>query len=66
MGRTINRENIEGFLQYLSSCIESIEVRNKKCILGYMPSATALYTQTIIDFHRRQVKARHLIFHTPL
>lgn len=51
MGRTINRENIEGFLQYLSSCIESIEVRNKKCILGYMPSATALYTQTIIDFY---------------
>jgi hypothetical protein len=51
MARSINRENFGEFLQYLSSCIESIEVRNKKCILGYMPSATALYTQKIIDFY---------------
>jgi len=51
MARSINRENFEEFLQYLSSCIESIEVRNKKCILGYIPSATALYTQKIIDFY---------------
>jgi hypothetical protein len=51
MARSINRENFGEFLQYLSSCIESIEVRNKKCILGYIPSVAALYTQKIIDFY---------------
>lgn len=49
--RSINRENFGEFLYYLSSCIESIEVRNKKCILGYIPSAAALYTQKIVDFY---------------
>lgn len=51
MARSINRENFGEFLQYLSFCIESIEVRNKKCILGYIPSAAALYTQKIVDFY---------------
>ncbi|MDI6720696.1 MAG: hypothetical protein QMD46_13920 [Methanomicrobiales archaeon] len=51
MARSINRENFGEFLQYISSCIESIEVRNKKCILGYIPSAAALYTQKIVDFY---------------
>ena len=51
MARSINKENFGEFLHYLASCIESIEVRNKKCILGYIPSVAALYTQKIIDFY---------------
>jgi hypothetical protein len=51
MARSINRENFGDFIQYLSFCIESIEVRNKKCILGYIPSVAALFTQKIVDFY---------------
>ena len=51
MARVINRDNFEEFLQYLSSCIESIEIRNKKHILGYMPTVAALYTRKIVDFY---------------
>ena len=51
MARSINRGNFGEFLHYIASCIESIEVRNKKCIPGYIPSAAALYTQKIVDFY---------------
>lgn len=51
MARTINRENFDAFIQYCQSCIDSIEIRNNKSILGYIPSVAALYTRKIIDFY---------------
>jgi len=51
MARTINKENYDEFIQYISSCIDSIEVRNKKSILGYIPSVAALYTRKLVDFY---------------
>lgn len=51
MVRNINKDNFEDFLTYLRCCYEAISVRNKKKIMGYMPTVTSLYTKKIVDFY---------------
>jgi hypothetical protein len=51
IARTLDMENFDAFLGYLEACYDSIMVRNKKPILGYIPVTVPLFTRKIIDFY---------------
>jgi len=51
MTRYISVDNFEDFLNYLSKCYEEIMIRNKKRILGYIPTVSQFFVDDIIDFY---------------
>jgi len=51
MVRNLHKDNIDDFLTYLNICCETIEVRNKKCILGYIPTTAPLFTRKIVNLY---------------
>ncbi|RSD34380.1 MAG: hypothetical protein CI953_911 [Methanohalophilus sp.] len=51
VARNLNIDNFETFLEYLDTCYNSIEVRNKKSILGYIPTAAPLFGKELINFY---------------
>ncbi|WP_321429859.1 hypothetical protein [uncultured Methanolobus sp.] len=51
VARNLNIENFQDFLDYLDSCYNSIEIRNKKSILGYIPTVAPIFGKVLINFY---------------
>jgi hypothetical protein len=49
--RNLNVENFDAFVEYLDSCYNSIEIRNKKCIMGYIPAVATLFSRELINYY---------------
>ena len=49
--RMLSIYNFDEFKQYLHNCVESIEKRNKKSILGYLPATAPEFMRQIVDFY---------------
>ncbi|AAM31359.1 hypothetical protein [Methanosarcina mazei] len=49
--RNLNVENFDAFVKYLDSCYESIEIRNKKNIMGYIPATVSLFGRELINYY---------------
>ncbi len=51
VARNLNIDNFDDFLEYLDTCYNSIEVRNKKSILGYVPTVAPIFGKYLINFY---------------
>jgi hypothetical protein len=51
ISRSLDIDNFNEFLGYLTECIRTITVRNKKPIIGYIPATVPLFIRKIIDFY---------------
>lgn len=49
--RNLNIENFDAFVEYLDSCYDSIEIRNKKNIIGYIPATVSLFGRELINYY---------------
>lgn len=49
--RNLNVENFDAFVEYLDSCYENIEIRNKKNIMGYIPATVSLFGRELINYY---------------
>jgi hypothetical protein len=47
----LNVENFDAFIEYLDSCYNSIEIRNKKNIMGYIPATVTLFGRELINYY---------------
>jgi len=63
VARKLNVDNFESFLEYLDTCYSSIEVRNKKSILGYIPTVAPMFGRALINFYLdRGINAYYIDF----
>ncbi|MCC4771861.1 hypothetical protein FXV91_17330 [Methanosarcina sp. DH2] len=63
VARKLDPENFDFFLEYLDTCYNSIEVRNKKSILGYIPAVAPAYGRALINFYLdRGINAYYIDF----
>lgn len=51
VARNLNVENFDSFINYLDSCYNSIEIRNKKNIMGYIPATAPLFSREFINYY---------------
>ena len=51
IARGLDTDNFDSFLAYLDISTESINVRNKKPIIGYIPATAPLFTRKIVNFY---------------
>ncbi|MCO5383948.1 MAG: hypothetical protein NHB15_19315 [Methanosarcina barkeri] len=51
VARNLNIENFDVFIEYLDSCYNSIEIRNKKNIMGYIPATAPLFGRELINYY---------------
>jgi hypothetical protein len=51
VARNLNIENFDVFIEYLDSCYNSIEIRNKKNIMGYIPATAPLFGRKLINYY---------------
>jgi hypothetical protein len=51
VARNLNFENFDYFIEYLDSCYNSIEIRNKKNIMGYIPVRAPLFGRELINYY---------------
>ena len=51
VARNLNVENFDSFIEYLDSCYNSIEIRNKKNIMGYIPATAPLFGRELINYY---------------
>jgi hypothetical protein len=51
VARNLNYENFDTFIKYLESCHNSIEIRNKKNIMGYIPAIAPLFSRELINYY---------------
>jgi hypothetical protein len=51
VARKININNFDEFKGYLSTTYDQIMIRNKKRILGYLPTTAPFFTEKLIDFY---------------
>lgn len=51
VARNLNFENFDAFIEYLDSCYNSIEIRNKKNIMGYVPALAPLFGRELINYY---------------
>ncbi len=51
VARNLNVENFDAFIEYLDSCYNSIEIRNKKNIMGYIPARAPLFGRELINYY---------------
>jgi hypothetical protein len=50
-GDNLNIDNFHNFLQYIDTCYEKIQIRNKKKILGYIPTAATYFVRKIVNHY---------------
>jgi hypothetical protein len=63
VARKLDIENFDLFLEYLDACYNSIEVRNKKSILGYIPAVAPAFGRVLINFYLdRGINAYYIDF----
>ena len=51
VARNLNVENFDSFIEYLDSCYNSIEIRNKKNIMGYIPATAPLFGRELVNYY---------------
>lgn len=51
VARNLNLENLDAFTDYLDLCYDSIEIRNKKNIMGYIPALAPLFGRELINYY---------------
>jgi hypothetical protein len=51
VARNLNFENFDSFIEFLDSCYNSIEIRNKKNIMGYIPVIAPLFGRELINYY---------------
>ncbi|MCQ1534508.1 hypothetical protein FTO70_02105 [Methanosarcina sp. KYL-1] len=51
VARNLNFENFDDFTKYLDFCYDSIEIRNKKNIMGYIPAKAPLFGRELINYY---------------
>ncbi|MDK2833425.1 MAG: hypothetical protein PWP14_212 [Methanolobus sp.] len=51
VARNLNIENFDDFVRYLNLCYDSIEIRNKKNIMGYIPVVAPLLGKALINYY---------------
>ena len=51
VARKLDANNFELFVEYIDACYESIEVRNKKSIMGYIPATAPLFSRYLINHY---------------
>ena len=51
IARNITIDNFDDFQNYLSNCYDEIMVRNKKKIMGYIPTVPPFFVKDIVDFY---------------
>jgi hypothetical protein len=51
VARNLNFENFDDLIKYLDLCYNSIEIRNKKNIMGYIPAIAPLFGRELINYY---------------